>query len=76
MQRESREGGRDQGGAGGQRGRGGSRQGGGGGGVEGGGVVRKVLSNVTQGHPPSGKRTIFSKDKGASYIRFARFLII
>ena len=55
MQRESRSGGRDQGGAGGQRGRGGGRQGGGGGGVEGGGVVDKELSNAIQGHPPCGK---------------------
>ena len=67
MQRESRSGGRDQGGAGGQLGRGGGRRGGGGGGVEGGGVVRKVLSNVTQGHPPSGKRTI--RNIGPSELR-------
>ena len=54
MQRESRSGGRDQGGAGGQIGRGGGGRGGGGGGVQGGGVDGK-LSQVTQGHPPSGK---------------------
>ena len=52
MQRESRSGGRDQGGAGGQIGSGGGRHGGRRGGVESGGVVLE-LPTVPQGHPPS-----------------------